>query len=115
SANWFARDLKVRRGMMATLSGNLATMGPACPYAVAAKFAFPDRPVIATVGDGAMQMNGNNVLITIEKYWKRWSNPQLIILVLNNRDLNQVTWEQRVMVGDPKFRASQDVPDFAYA
>lgn len=115
STNWWARDLKIRRGMMASLSGNLATMGPGCPYAVAAKFAFPDRPVIATVGDGAMQMNGNNVLITIEKYWREWSNPQLLIVVLNNRDLNQVTWEQRVFVGDPKFEASQNLPDFPYA
>jgi pyruvate dehydrogenase (quinone) len=101
--------------MLASLSGNLATMGPGCPYAVAAKFAFPDRPVIVCAGDGTMQMNGNNVLITIEKYWQRWSNPQLIILVLNNRDLNQVTWEQRVMMGDAKFTPSQDVPDFPYA
>jgi pyruvate dehydrogenase (quinone) len=115
STNWWARDLKIRRGMMASLSGNLATMGPGCPYAVAAKFAFPDRPVIACVGDGAMQMNGNNVLITIEKYWMQWSNPQLVIMVLNNRDLNQVTWEQRVMMGDPKFKCSQDIPDFPYA
>jgi len=115
STNWWARDLKVRRGMMASLSGNLATMGPGMPYAVAAKFAYPDRPVIATVGDGAMQMNGNNVLITIEKYWREWSNPQLISIVLNNHDLNQVTWEQRVMSGDPKFEASQDLPDFPYA
>lgn len=115
STNWWARDLKIRRGMMASLSGNLATMGPGVPYAVAAKFAFPDRPVLATVGDGAMQMNGNNVLITIAKYWREWSNPQLLILVINNRDLNQVTWEQRVMNGDPKFTASQNVPDFPYA
>jgi pyruvate dehydrogenase (quinone) len=115
STNWWARDLKIRRGMMASLSGNLATMGPGCPYAVAAKFAFPDRPVIASVGDGAMKMNGNNVLITVAKYWRQWSNPKLIFLVLNNRDLNQVTWEQRVMLGDPKFEASQNIPDFPYA
>lgn len=115
STNWWARDLKIRRGMMASLSGNLATMGPGCPYAVAAKFAYPDRPVIATIGDGAMQMNGNNVLISVAKYWKRWRNPTLLFLVLNNRDLNQVTWEQRVMSGDPKFAASQDLPDFPYA
>jgi pyruvate dehydrogenase (quinone) len=115
SANWFARNLKLRTGMMASLSGNLATMGPGVPYAIAAKFAHPDRPVIACVGDGAMQMNGLNGLITIEKYWKRWSNRQLIVLVLNNRDLNQVTWEQRVLAGDPKFEGSQNVPDFDYA
>lgn len=113
--NWFARDLKLRRGMMASLSGNLATMGPACPYAVAAKFAFPDRPVIAVVGDGAMQMNGNNVLITIDKYWHEWKDPRLIVLVLANHDLNLVTWEQRILSGNARFPASQDVPDFPFA
>ena len=115
SANWYARDLKIRQGMMASLSGGLATMGPGVPYAIAAKFAHPDRVVIAMVGDGAMQMNGMNEMITIAKYWRRWSNPHLIVMVLNNRDLNQVTWEQRAMEGDPKFEASQDVPDFPYA
>jgi pyruvate dehydrogenase (quinone) len=115
AANWFARDLRLRRGMMASLSGNLATMGPGVPYAIAAKFAYPDRPVIALVGDGAMQMNGINELITIAKYRHQWSDPRLVVLVLNNRDLNQVTWEQRAMEGDPKFEASQDLPDFPYA
>ncbi|MGF7230249.1 thiamine pyrophosphate-requiring protein [Arachidicoccus sp.] len=115
SANWFARDLKIRKGMKASLSGNLATMCPGVPYAIAAKFAYPGRMPIALVGDGAMQMLGNNGLITISKYWKQWRDPRLMILVLNNRDLNQVTWEQRVMVGDPKFEASQEVPDFPYA
>jgi pyruvate dehydrogenase (quinone) len=99
----------------AILSGNLATMGPGVPYAIAAKFAHPDRPVIALVGDGAMQMNGINELITIAKYRHEWSDPRLVVLVLNNRDLNQVTWEQRAMEGDPKFEASQDLPDFPYA
>jgi len=115
SANWFARDVKIRRGMMASLSGTLATMGPGVPYAVAAKFAHPARVVVALVGDGAMQMNGNNGLITIAKYWKEWKDPRLVVLVLNNRDLNQVTWEQRAMAGDPKLSASQDLPDFPYA
>jgi pyruvate dehydrogenase (quinone) len=115
AANWFARDLKIRRGMMASLSGGLATMGPGVPYAIGAKFAHPDRPVIALVGDGAMQMNGMNGLITIAKYWERWSDPRLIVLVLNNQDLNQVTWEMRAMAGDPKFEASQDLPNIAYA
>jgi pyruvate dehydrogenase (quinone) len=115
AANWFARDLKIRKGMMASLSGTLATMCPGVPYAIAAKFAFPDRPVIALVGDGAMQMLGINGLITISKHWQEWSNPTLVVLVLNNRDLNQVTWEQRVLAGDPKFECSQDVPDFPYA
>jgi pyruvate dehydrogenase (quinone) len=115
SANWWARDLKVREGMMASLSGNLATMGPGVPYAIAAKFTQPDRPVIACVGDGAMQMNGINGLITIAKYWERWTDPRLIVLVLQNQDLNQVTWEQRVLAGDPKFEGSQNVPAFDYA
>jgi pyruvate dehydrogenase (quinone) len=115
SANWYARDLKLREGMMASLSGGLATMGPGVPYAIAAKFAHPDRVAIAMVGDGAFQMNGMNELITIGKYWKRWSDPRLVIMVLNNRDLNQVTWEQRAMEGDPKYAASQDIPDFPYA
>ncbi len=114
TAGWFARDLKLRRGMMASISGNLATMGCGVPYAIAAKFAFPQRTVIGLVGDGAMQMNGMNGMITIAKFWKEWGNPHLIICVLNNRDLNQVTWEQRVMAGDPKFDASQNVPDFPY-
>ncbi len=115
SANWYARDLKIRRGMMASLSGNLATMGPGVPYAIGAKFAHPERVVVALVGDGAMQMNGNEELITVAKYWKRWKDPRLVVLVLNNRDLNQVTWEQRVMEGDAKLKASQDIPDFPYA
>lgn len=115
SANWWARDLKFRRGMMGSLSGNLATMGPAVPYAIAAKFSFPDRPVIAAVGDGAMQMNGINGLITIAKYWKEWSDPRLIVFILNNQDLNQVTWEQRVLGGDPKLQSTQVIPDVGYA
>jgi pyruvate dehydrogenase (quinone) len=115
AANWYARDLKIRPGMKASLSGGLATMGPGVPYAIAAKFAYPDRHVIAMVGDGAMQMNGLNGLITIAKYWRTWSNPHLTVMVLNNRDLNLVTWEQRATEGDPKFEASQDVPDFPYA
>ena len=115
AANWFARDLKLRRGMMASLSGTLATMGAGVPYAIAAKFCHPERVAIALVGDGAMQMNGMNELITIAKYWRRWSDPRLIVLVLNNQDLNQVTWEQRVLEGDPKFAASQDIPELNYA
>jgi pyruvate dehydrogenase (quinone) len=113
-ANWYARDLKVQRGMMCSLSGGLASMGAAVPYAIAAKFAHPQRPVIAIVGDGAMQMNNMAELITVAKYWKQWASPHWICMVLNNEDLNQVTWEQRVMEGDPKFAASQDIPSVAY-
>ncbi len=115
AANWYARDIKLRKGMMGSLSGTLATMGPGVPYAIAAKFAYPHRPVFALVGDGAMQMNGINELITIAKYRDQWPDQRLIIMVLNNQDLNQVTWEQRAMSGDPKFEGSQHLPDFPYA
>jgi pyruvate dehydrogenase (quinone) len=113
--NWYARDIKIRRGMMASASGTLASMGPGIPYAIAAKFAFPDRPVFAIVGDGTMQMNGNSELVTVAKYWRQWRNPAFTVLVLNNRDLGMVTWEQRALVGDPKFEASQNLPAFPYA
>ncbi len=114
-ANWYARDLKIRPGMKASLSGGLASLGAGTPYALAAKMAFPDRVVIAFMGDGAMQMNGLNVMITIAKYWRRWSDPRLIVLVLNNRDLNQVTWEERIQIGSGKTPSTQTIPDFAYA
>jgi pyruvate dehydrogenase (quinone) len=115
STVWLARDVRLRRGMKLSLSGSLATMGAALPYALAAKFAYPDRLVIATAGDGAMQMIGNAGLIDIAKHWRKWSDPRLVVLVLNNRDLNYVTWEQRVMEGEPKFAASQELPDLSYA
>ena len=115
AANWYARTIRMRRGMMGSLSGTLATMGSGVPYAVAAKFAYPDRVAIALVGDGAMQMNGLNELITVAKYWHRWGDPRLVVMVLNNRDLNMVTWEQRALEGDPKFEVTQDLPDFPYA
>lgn len=101
--------------MIATLSGGLATMCPGVPYAAAAKFCHPDRVAIACVGDGAMQMLGNAGLLTISKYWQSWFDPRLIVLVLHNNDLNQVTWEQRILAGDPKFEASQEIPEFDYA
>jgi pyruvate dehydrogenase (quinone) len=113
--NWWARQLRLRKGMRAALSGTLATMGPALPYAVAAKFAYPDRPVIAVEGDGSMQMNGINALIDAAHYYERWRDPRLIVLVLHNNDLNQVTWEQRVLAGDAKLEASQVLPDFPFA
>jgi pyruvate dehydrogenase (quinone) len=114
-ANWFARDLKMRRGMTASLSGGLASMGAAVPYAIAAKYAHPDRPVIALVGDGAMQMNNMAELITVAKYWREWQDHRWIVCVFNNEDLNQVTWEQRIINGDPKFEASQRIPNVSYS
>jgi len=113
--NWYARDVKLRKGMMASLSGKLATMGSGVPYAIAAKMAYPDRPVLAIVGDGAMQMNGNAELITVKQYWKDWKNPCFVVMVLSNHDLNEVTWEQRALAGDPKFEAAQNVEAFPYA
>jgi pyruvate dehydrogenase (quinone) len=113
-ANWFARDLRVQRGQMYSLSGGLASMGAAVPYAIAAKFAHSHRPVIALVGDGAMQMNNMAELITVSKYWRLWKDPRWIVCVFNNGDLNQVTWEQRVMEGNPKFEATQQIPDVPY-
>ena len=114
-ASWYARDLKARRGMMGSLSGGLATMGPAIPYALTAKMAYPGRPVIALLGDGAMQMMGINALVTVAREWRRWADPRLVVMVLNNGDLNMVTWEQRSTQGDPKFEGSQDLPAFPYA
>lgn len=113
--NWYARELKLREGMRGTLAGTLATMGCAVPYAIAAKITHPDRPVVACVGDGAMQMNGLNELLTAARYWREWDDPRLIFLVLHNNDLNQVTWEMRAMAGDPRWPVSQDLPDFDYA
>jgi pyruvate dehydrogenase (quinone) len=113
-ANWYARDLKIRPGMMCSLSGGLASMGAAVPYAIAAKLAHPGRAVIALVGDGAMQMNNMAELITVAKYWREWSSPTWVCCVFNNEDLNQVTWEQRVMEGNPKFEATQNIPDVPY-
>ena len=115
ATNWWARHLRMRQGMQAALSGTLATMCPAVPYALAAKFAYPDRPVIASIGDGAMQMIGNAALIDLAHHQHRWSNKQCVVVVLHNNDLNQVTWEQRVMAGDPKLDASQVLPDFNFA
>lgn len=115
AANWYARQLKFRGNMRGSLSGTLATMGPAVPYAIGAKFAQPDRPVIAFVGDGAMQMNGMAELITIARYWNHWDDPRLVVAVLHNNDLNQVTWEMRAMGGAPKFADSQTLPDVDYA
>jgi pyruvate dehydrogenase (quinone) len=115
AANWYARDLKFGPGVRGSLSGTLATMGAGVPYAIGAKFAHPDRPVIAFAGDGAMQMNGLAELITIKRYAEEWSDQRLIIAVLHNNDLNQVTWELRAMGGAPKFEESQTLPDVSYA
>ena len=105
----------MRGEMRGSLSGTLATMGPAVPYAIGAKYAHPDRPVVAFSGDGAMQMNGMAELLTIKRYWEEWSDPRLVVAVLHNNDLNQVTWELRAMGGTPKFVESQALPEVSYA
>jgi pyruvate dehydrogenase (quinone) len=115
SANWLARHLRVRGGVRASLSGTLATMGVGVPYVIGAKFAHPKRPAVAIVGDGAMQMNGLAELLTVSRYWRDWSDPRLVVAVLHNNDLNQVTWEMRAMEGAPKFVESQSLPDCSYA
>jgi pyruvate dehydrogenase (quinone) len=115
AANWYARNLRFRGNIRGSLSGNLATMGPGVPYAIGAKFAHPQRPVIAFAGDGAMQMNGMAELITIKRYWQEWDDPRLIVAILHNNDLNQVTWEMRAMAGAPKFVESQSLPDVDFA
>jgi pyruvate dehydrogenase (quinone) len=115
AANWYARHLKFRGDVRGSLSGTLATMGPAVPYVIGAKWAHPARPAIAFEGDGAMQMNGLTELLTVARYWQQWTDPRLIVVVLHNNDLNQVTWEQRGMEGTPKFVESQSLPDMNYA
>lgn len=114
-ANWYARDWQVKRGQRGSLSGGLASMGAAVPYAIAAKFAHPTRPVVALVGDGAMQMNNMAELVTVQKYWRQWADPRLIVCVFNNEDLNEVTWEQRITEGNPRFATTQSLPDVPYA
>jgi pyruvate dehydrogenase (quinone) len=114
-ANWYARFLKIRGDVRGSLSGTLATMGAAVPYAIGAKFAHPDRPAFAFEGDGAMQMNGLAELLTIKRYAKTWTDPRLVVAVLHNNDLTQVTWELRAMGGTPKFVESQALPEMDYA
>jgi pyruvate dehydrogenase (quinone) len=115
AANWYARHLRFHGDVRGSLSGNLATMGPGVPYVIGAKWAHSDRPAIALVGDGAMQMNGLAELITVTRYWTQWRDGRLIVAVLHNNDLNQVTWEMRAMEGSPKFAESQTLPDVDYA
>ncbi|MEU2050931.1 thiamine pyrophosphate-dependent enzyme, partial [Streptomyces albidoflavus] len=115
AANWYARHLRMRGSMRGSLSGTLATMGCAVPYGIGAKFAHPGRPVVALVGDGAMQMNGLAELVTAAKYYREWADPRLVVAVFNNGDLNQVTWEMRAMSGAPQFEPSQHLPDLPYA
>ncbi len=114
TANWYGRIIKAREGMLGSLSGNLATMAAAVPYAMAAKFAYPDRVVVSLTGDGAVQMLGINGFITVAKYWKEWSDPRLVFIVFNNQDLNQVSWEMRVEAGNPRLPLTQSLPDFPY-
>jgi pyruvate dehydrogenase (quinone) len=112
---WYARHLRLPAGVPAHLSSTLASMGCAVPYGLAAKLAAPDRPLVALSGDGAMQMLGNAELVTVAHRWRQWADPRFVVCVLHNRDLAEVTWEQREMEGDPRFDDSQSLPDFLYA
>jgi pyruvate dehydrogenase (quinone) len=115
TADWYGHHIRLREGMLGDLSGRLATMMASMPYAVAAKFAYPERTVVCTIGDGAFQMLGMNELITVKKYLSEWSNPQLIIVVIHNDDLGQVSWEMRTEDGNPVWRTAQDVESIDYA
>ena len=115
SGPWYAAYHRMKSGQRGTVSGGLASMGAAVPYAIAAKFAHPSRPVVALVGDGAMQMNNMAELITVQRYWRRWADPRLIVCVLNNEDLSEVSWEQRATEGNPRYPATQDLPNVPYA
>jgi pyruvate dehydrogenase (quinone) len=115
STYWYAKHLRLPPGVPAHVSGYLACMGCAMPYGIAAKLDAPQRPVVALIGDGAMQMNGLLELITVAHRWQQWEDPRFVVLVLHNRDLSEVSWEQREMEGDPRFPDSQSVPDFPYA
>ena len=112
---WYARHLRLPPDVPAHVSGYLASMGCALPYGISAKLDAPDRPVVALVGDGAMQMNGLLELITVSQRWRDWDDPRFVVLVLHNGDLNEVSWEQREMEGEPRFAESQRVPSFPYA
>jgi pyruvate dehydrogenase (quinone) len=112
---WYARYLRLPRGVPAHLSSTLASMGCGVPYGLAAKLDAPTRPVVVLTGDGAMQMAGVAELVTVAARWRDWADPRFVVCVLNNRDLAEVSWEQRETEGEPRFPASQELPDFPYA
>lgn len=112
---WYARQLILPPGVPAHLSGTLASMGCSIPYGIAAKLAHPDRPLVALSGDGAMQMSGIAELVTVAHRWRQWKDPRFVVCVFNNRELAEVTWEQRESEGEPRFRDSQELPDFPFA
>lgn len=112
---WYARQLVLPPGVPAHLSGTLASMGCAIPYGLAAKLAHPGRPVVALAGDGAMQMAGAAELVTVAHRWQQWQDPRFVVCVFNNRELAEVTWEQRESEAEPRFGDSQELPNFPFA
>ncbi|MFI5911777.1 thiamine pyrophosphate-requiring protein [Dactylosporangium sp. NPDC051541] len=112
---WYARHLRLPAGVPAHLCSTLACMGCGLPYGLAAKLAAPGAPVVVLTGDGAMQMAGLAELVTVAARWRDWADPRFVICVLNNRDLAEVSWEQREMEGEPRFAESQRLPDVPYA
>ena len=111
----YARDLSMRPSQLGSLAGLLLSMGGGMPYAIGAMMAHPDRPVLAMIGDGAMQINGVNELITVSRYWEQWSDPRFVVLVLNNRDLSYVSWETRGTLGAKPDPNQSFLPDVPYA
>ncbi len=105
-ATWFARQIPARRGMKMTLSGNLATMAPGLPYALAAQIAFPERQVVAFVGDGGFSMLMAD-FVTAVKY----KLPVKVVIIKNNY-LGQIKWEQMVFLGNPEFGVQLQPIDF---
>src|SRR3712207_4163817 len=115
ATSWYARDLSMRPTQTGSLAGLLLSMGGGMPYAIGAKIAQPHRPLVAMIGDGAMQMNGVNELITVSRYWRDWADPRVVVPVLNNRELSYVSWETRGTLGAKPDPASASLPDVPYA
>ncbi len=111
----YVRQMRPPASVPAHLSSTLASMGCGIPFGLAAKESRPRRPVAVVAGDGAMQMLGNGELLTVADRWAHWQDPRFVVLVLHNRDLAEVSWEQREMESQPRFAASQDVPGFDFA
>jgi pyruvate dehydrogenase (quinone)/pyruvate oxidase len=107
NTTWAARYLKMRNGMQFSCSGNLATMACGLPYAIAAAVAFPERQVVAFVGDGGLTMLMGE-LATIKKY-----DLNVKVVIVKNNTLGQIKWEQMVFLGHPEYVCELEPIDFA--
>jgi pyruvate dehydrogenase (quinone) len=106
-ATWWARHIPAKRGQKHTLSGNLATMAPGLPYALAAQIAYPERQVVAFVGDGGFSMLMAD-FVTAVKY-----RLPIKVVIIKNNYLGQIKWEQMVFLGNPEFGVDLYPIDFA--